>query len=163
MDASYVFRVRFTLSPRRACIDPDAFETVLRIPASPPGEEGWLLFRDALWRGEANDDEHARRLCADRLPEGVEVLSATFAEFETDEAYLAALREAVGDDLAAVRADSVREALHKYFGSSIRVDADDDPATERSGEGGDEFGERDEESREDYGESGEGYEETGDG
>jgi len=123
MDASYVFRVRFTLSPRRARIDPDVFETVLRIPAPRPGEEGWLLFRDALWRGEANDEEHVRTLCADRLPAGVEVSSATFAEFETDEAYLDALRDAVGDDLAAFRADSVREALHKYFGSSIRVDS----------------------------------------
>lgn len=123
MDATYVFRVRFTLSPRRARIDPDAFETVLRIPAPRPGEEGWLLFRDALWHGEANDEEHARQLCADRLPEGVEVLSATFAEFESDEAYLESLRAAVGEDLAAFRADSVREALHKYFGSSIRVDS----------------------------------------
>lgn len=148
MDASYVFRVRFTLSPRRARIDPDAFETVLRIPAPPPGEEGWLLFRDALWRGEANDAEHARRLCADRLPEGVEVLSATFAEFETDEAYLATLRDAVGDDLAAFRADSVREALHKYFGSSIRVDADGDPATEEPGEGEEESRKEDEETGE---------------
>ncbi|WP_435062510.1 LWR-salt protein [Halobaculum sp. EA56] len=124
MEAAYVFRVRFTLSPRRARIDPETFETVLRVPAPTPGEEGWLLFRDALWRGEANDDEHARRLCADRLPVGVEVLSAEFREFETDEAYLAALRDAVGDDLATFRADSVREALHKYFGSSIRVDGE---------------------------------------
>lgn len=129
MDASYVFRVRFTLSPRRARIDPDVFETVLRIPAPRPGEEGWLLFRDALWRGEANDEEHVRRLCADRLPAGVEVLSATFAEFETDEVYLDALRGAVGDDLAAFRADSAREALHKYFGSSIRVNSGGDGET----------------------------------
>ena len=138
MEAAYVYRVRFTLSPRRARIDPDTFETVVRIPAPTPGEEGWLLFRDALWRGEANDDDHARELCADRLPTGVEVLSAEFREFETDEAYLDALREAVGADLSAFRADSVREALHKYFGSSIRVgsaDGDgppdrDDPADE---------------------------------
>lgn len=125
-----MFRVRFTLSPRRARIDPETFETTLRIPAASPGEEGWLLFRDALWRGEANDGDHARRLCADRLPAGVDVLSATFREFETDERYLDALREAVADDLAAFRADSVREALHKYLGSSIRVrsgDADSDP------------------------------------
>lgn len=126
-----MFGVRFTLSPRRVRIDPETFETTLRIPAAPPGEEGWLLFRDALWRGEANDDDHVRRLCADRLPAGVDVLSATFREFETDERYLAALREAVDDDLAAFRADSVREALHKYLGSSIRVRSDDDdPAHE---------------------------------
>ncbi|MFC7096855.1 LWR-salt protein [Halobaculum marinum] len=130
MDASYVFRVRFTLSPRRARIDPDTFETVVRIPAATPGEEGWLLFRDALWRGEANDADHARDLCAERLPAGVEVLSATFREFETDEAYLTALREAVDADLGAFRADSVREALHKYFGSSIRVGDDDRPGTD---------------------------------
>lgn len=121
MDASYVFRVRFTLSPRRARIEPDTFETVLRIPAPPPGEEGWLLFRDALWRGEANDAEHVRRLCADRLPPGVGVLSATFSGFETDDAYLDALRAAIGENLDPFRADSVRDALHKYFGSSIRV------------------------------------------
>jgi hypothetical protein len=133
MDASYVFQVRFTLSPRRARIGPDTFETVLRIPAPPPGEEGWLLFRDALWRGEANDAEHVRRLCADRLPPGVEVLSATFSEFETDDAYLDALRAAIGENLEPFRADSVREALHKYFGSSLRVGGGTQPAD--SGEG----------------------------
>ena len=65
-----MFRVRFTLSPRRVRIDPETFETTLRIPAASPGEEGWLLFRDALWRGEANDGDYVRRLCADRLPVG---------------------------------------------------------------------------------------------
>nr|WP_284063366.1 LWR-salt protein [Halobaculum sp. SYNS20] len=132
MEASYVFRVRFTLSPRRARIDPDAFETVLRIPAPRPGEEGWLLFRDALWRGEANDEEHVRGLCADRLPAGVEVVSARFSEFETDRAYLEALRDAIADDLTAFRADSVREVLHKYLGSSIRVDGGDGTAAGRA-------------------------------
>ncbi len=122
-----MFRVRFILSPRRARIDPDTFETVVRIPAPTPGEEGWLLFRDALWRGERNDAEHARELCAERLPEGVEVVDAEFREFETDEAYLDALRETVAADLPAFRADSVREALHKYFGSSIRVGSTDRP------------------------------------
>ncbi|WP_321169942.1 LWR-salt protein [Halobaculum sp. CBA1158] len=135
MEAAYVFGVRFTLSPRRARIDPESFETTLRIPAATPGEEGWLLFRDALWRGEANDADHVRRLCGDRLPEGVEVLSAEFRELETDEAYLAALRAAVGDDLAAVRSDSAREALHKYLGSSIRVvDADATDAADGDGD-----------------------------
>lgn len=133
MEAAYVFGVTFTLSPRRARIDPERFETTLRIPAPDPGTEGWRLFRDALWRGEANDADHARRLCGERLPEGVEVLSATFREFETDEAYLAALREAIEADLDAFRSESVRDTLHKYFGSSIRVgDAhpDDDPVSD---------------------------------
>ena len=121
MEAAYVFRVRFTLSPRRVDLDPEEFETTVRIPAARPGTDGWRLFRDALWRGEANDAAHARELVADRLPEGVEVLSATFSEFETDPEYREALEAAVADDLAAFRADSVREALHKYFGSSIHV------------------------------------------
>ena len=121
MEAAYVFRVRFTLSPRSIRLDPDEFETTARVPAPTPGEDGWLLFRDALWRGEANDADHARNLVEDRLSGGVEVLSATFREFETDEAYLDALKEEMGRDLAAFRAESVTEALHKYFGSSIHV------------------------------------------
>lgn len=121
MDAAYAFRVRFTLSPRRVDMDPDEFETTVRIPAPRPGADGWLLFRDALWRGEANDAGHARDLIRERLPDGVEVLSATFSEFETDPEYREALEAAIEADLAAFRADSVREALHKYFGSSIHV------------------------------------------
>lgn len=121
MEAAYAFRVRFTLSPRRVEMDPDEFETTVRIPAPRPKTEGWLLFRDALWRGEANDAAHARDLVSERLPDGVEVLSATFSEFETDPEYREALEEAVADDLSAFRADSAREVLHKYFGSSIRV------------------------------------------
>ena len=116
-----MFRVRFILSPRRVELDPDEFETTVRIPAPRPGADGWLLFRDALWRGEANDATHARDLVRERLPEGVEVLSATFSEFETDPEYREALEAAVADDLGAFRAESVREALHKYFGSSIHV------------------------------------------
>ncbi|QLG61364.1 LWR-salt protein [Halorarum salinum] len=121
MEAAYVFRVRFTLSPRGVRLDPEEFETTARVPAATPGEEGWLLFRDALWRGEENDSTYARELVAERLPEGVEVLSATFSEFETDEAYLDALEDEIGRDLAAFRADSVTEVKHKYFGSSIHV------------------------------------------
>lgn len=121
MEAAYVFRVRFTLSPRGVRLDPEEFETTARVPAQTPGEEGWLLFRDALWRGEANDAAHARDLVADRLPDGVEVLSATFREFETDEAYLDALEGEIERDLEAFRAESVREVKHKYFGSSIHV------------------------------------------
>ncbi|WP_313694472.1 LWR-salt protein [Halorarum halobium] len=121
MDAAYVFRVRFTLSPREVRLDPDEFETTARVPAPTPGEDGWLLFRDALWRGEANDSSHVRDLLAERLPAGVTVLSATFSEFETDEAYLAALEKEIARNLTAFRADSAGEAKHKYFGSSIRV------------------------------------------
>ncbi|WP_435124391.1 LWR-salt protein [Halobaculum sp. D14] len=121
MDASYVFRVRFTVAVGDGRIDPEAFETVLRIPAADPGEEGWLLFRDALWRGEANDAAHARRLAEERFGAGVEVLDAAFREFETDDEYLDALKAEIEADLDPFRADSVREVLHKYFGSSIHV------------------------------------------
>ncbi len=121
MDAAYVFRVRFTITPRQVRLDPEEFETTLRIPAPRPGEEGWLLFRNALWRGETGDTDHARKLVAERLPTGVEVLSADFREFETDEKYWNALQEAVASDLEQFNAPSARDALHKYFGSAVRM------------------------------------------
>ena len=52
---------------------------------------------------------------------GVPVVAVEFRELQTDEAYLASLRDAVAEDLAEFRADSVDEALSKYLGSSIRV------------------------------------------
>lgn len=119
MDAAYVFRVRFRLDPETVRLDPQEFETVVRRPAPTPGDDGWLFFRDTLWRGEANDERHLRALASDWLD--VPVTSATFSEFETDEAYLDALRAAIADDLAAFNAENVTEVLHKYFGSSIRT------------------------------------------
>ena len=121
MDAEYVFRVRFELDPvdPAVSVEPGTFETVLRKRAATPGEEGWLFFRDNLWRGEANDEAHLRDLTTEAL--GVEVVSVDFRELRTDEAYLGALRETIADDLDAFRADGVEEVLHKYLGSSIRV------------------------------------------
>jgi hypothetical protein len=121
VDAEYVFRVTFRLEPTDpdVSVDTERFETVLRRRAATPGEDGWLFFRDNLWRGEANDEAHLRELTEAVL--GVDVTSVEFSELRTDEAYLGALREAIAADLGTFRADGVEEVLHKYLGSSIRV------------------------------------------
>lgn len=121
MDAAYLFGVRFTPASSRSDQYLNEFETTVRIVAPDPGEEGWLFFRDILWRGEVNDPTHARRVIDSRLPDGMTVIAVEFRELETDEAYLKALREAIEGDLSRFKADSVREVLHKYFGSAIHV------------------------------------------
>ena len=120
MEAAYVFRVRFRLDPADVSVDPGAFETVVRYPAPPPDEEGWLFFRNALWRGEVNDERHL----ADRAERwlGVPVEGVTFSELVTDEAYFEALKEAIGENLEAFNADGVAEVVRKYLGSSVRVE-----------------------------------------
>ncbi|WP_251342570.1 LWR-salt protein [Haloplanus halophilus] len=117
MDAAYVFRVTFRLDPTDVTADPDTFETVVTSPAADPGTEGWLFFRDALWRGEVSDEGHLRDLAEDWL--SVPVTDVTFSELRTDEAYLDALRAAVADDPAFD--DPPREVLHAHLGSSVRV------------------------------------------
>jgi hypothetical protein len=119
MEAAYVFAVRFRLEPDGVDADPTEFETVVRRPADPPGEDGWLFFRDALWRGEVNDARYARQLAAEWL--GVTAVDVTFRELETDPEYREALTDAVADNLDLFNADSATEALHKYLGSSVRV------------------------------------------
>jgi hypothetical protein len=122
VNAEYVFRVRFRLDPAdpSVSVDPELFETVLRKRAAPPGEGDWLFFRDNLWRGEAGDETHLRELAGETL--GVDVVSVRFSELRTDEAYLAALCEAIAADLEAFRAEDVDEVLSKYLGSSVRVE-----------------------------------------
>ena len=122
MTASYVFSVRFRLSPDAAVsVEPETFETTLYRPADPPGEDGWLFFRDNLWRGKVNDQRHARRLAEDAL--GVDVESVEFRRFETDREHYDALKAAIADDLATFNADNVSEVLNKYFGSSVEVES----------------------------------------
>ncbi|MFB6303769.1 MAG: LWR-salt protein [Haloferacaceae archaeon] len=118
-DAAYVFRVRFRPDPDGVRLDPATFEATLERPADPPGTDGWLFFRDRLWRGEVGDEAAVREWAERRL--GVPVVSVSFAELRTDEAYLAALREAVAADLAPFNADDADAALTKYLGSSIHV------------------------------------------
>jgi len=122
MDARYVFAVRFRLDPTvgGASVDPEEFETRLYRAADPPGEEGWLFFRDNLWRGEINDEAHFRELTEEAL--GVTVLSVEYRAFETDAEYLDALKAEIENDLQQFRADSVSEVLNKYLGSSLEVE-----------------------------------------
>jgi hypothetical protein len=122
MDARYVFAVRFRLEPdaEGVSVDPDEFETRLYREADPPGEDGWLFFRDNLWRGEINDERHFRRLTEEAL--GATVLSVEYRALETDAEYLAALKDEIGADLQQFKADSVSEVLNKYLGSSLEVD-----------------------------------------
>jgi len=121
--AQYVFRatVRLEPGPPELHAEPDTFETVLYRDAAPPGEDGWLFFRDNCWRGELNDPEYFQRQTEDAL--GVAVDGVTFQELQTDEAYLDDLKAEIADDLGAFNAESVTEALSKYLGSSIRVES----------------------------------------
>jgi hypothetical protein len=123
--ARYVFRVRFRIEPSlpEVSVDPAEFETTLYRAADPPGEAGWLFFRDHLWRGDAGDETYLREIAEDAL--GVPVASISFSELRTDQAYLDALRDAIGAQLDAFKAGTVDEALKKYLGSSIRVVADE--------------------------------------
>ena len=125
--ARYVFGVAFRLDPEAVGLrtDPDRFETTMYRRADPPGEDGWLFFRDHLWHGELADADHFRNVTADAL--GVPVESVAFRELQTDEAYLERLRRAVGENLEAFRAEAVDLAVSKYLGSSIRVVGDDEP------------------------------------
>ena len=118
--ASYLFRVTVRLEPQPGYdADPDTFETVLSRAADPPGEDGWLFFRDTLWRGELGDAAHGRRLAEEAL--SVPVESVSFSELRTTEAYLDDLKAAIAEDLGTFNAESVSEVLKKYLGSSIHV------------------------------------------
>jgi len=119
--AEYVFRVTFRVRPipDDTTIEPDQFDTVLHREAQPPGQDGWLFFRDHLWRGELGDSDHFRTLTEEAL--GVRVTSVSFSALRTSEAYLDALRTEIESNLEEFRAETAREALSKYLGSSIRV------------------------------------------
>ncbi|MFD1568996.1 LWR-salt protein [Halorubrum laminariae] len=125
MDAAYVFRVEFQVDPPDAVVDPDRFETSMEIPAHTPGSDGWLFFRDRLWRGEIGDEPSFSRLAADHLgvaeADGVEIVAIQFRELRTDQAYRDALRDVIADDLDRFNADAVDAVVRKYLGSSIHV------------------------------------------
>lgn len=124
--AAYVFRVRFRLQPDSDVrIDPEAFETRLSWPAVQPGTEGWLLFRDHLWRGEVNDQQPLRELAENALG-AVAVEHVTFLELRTDEAYFDALNDAIQEALERQsspfgNATSADEVVKNYLGSAIHV------------------------------------------
>ncbi len=118
---AYVFGVRFRLEPDEPGLraDPAAFETTLYRAADPPGEPGWLFFRDNLWRGELSNPAHFRELTADAL--GLPVDDVSFRELRISAADLETLEVAIGEHLEEFNADSVTEARSTYFGSSIHV------------------------------------------
>lgn len=122
MEAHYVFAATVHLAPSSGSVEPERLEVQYRHPAPEPGESGWLFFRDRLWRGEVNDAAGVRRLIADDL--GLDVEHVELRGFETDEAYLEALEDAIADDLSAFKADSTTEVLHKYLGSRLEVESD---------------------------------------
>jgi hypothetical protein len=117
--ASYVFHVRFRLDPSGMRAEPEEFETTLVREADEPGGDGWLFFRDRLWRGGVGDERHMREFVEERL--GVRVEGVEFRRFEVTEAELEALEAEIERDLGPFRAESTTEVLHKYFGSSIEV------------------------------------------
>jgi hypothetical protein len=120
--ARYVFRIEVGLEPDADGLwtDPDRAETTLSRAADDPGTSGWLFFRDTLWRGELADERHFRAAAEDEL--GRPVVSASFSELRTDQAYLDDLKAAIADDLTPFNAGSVSEVLGKYLGSSIHVE-----------------------------------------
>lgn len=120
-DAEYVFAVRLRLSPSDPTVrlDPATVETTLFKQAALPGEDGWLFFRDNLWRGEVNDPSHMRELTEELLD--VDVESVEFRELRTDEAYYEALQDAIAENLELFNADDVPEVITKYLGSRVHV------------------------------------------
>ena len=119
--ARYVFGVKFRLAVDGPglSVEPERFETRLVRRADQPGDDGWLFFRDNLWRGELGDERAIREEAESAL--GVPVESVDFRELQTDEAYLDALKAEIAADLDQFNASSVTEVLSKYLGSSIRV------------------------------------------
>ncbi|MFC6716578.1 LWR-salt protein [Natrialbaceae archaeon GCM10025810] len=123
MEARYVFRVRVRLEvepgAEAVSLEPRTAETTLFYDAPEPGADGWLFFRNTLWRGEVSDRAYARRLVDEWLSPPVE--SVAFSELQVDEEYFEALKAEIAADLEAFNADAVSEVLSKYLGSSVRV------------------------------------------
>ncbi len=131
MDARYAFRVRVRIEPAHdaVSIEPSSAETTLTLfrEAPEPGTDGWLFFRDTLWRGEVGDEDYARHLAAEWLgvPERT-IHAVEFRELQTDQAYFDALKAEIAADLEPFKADTVSEVISKYLGSSVRVTETDD-------------------------------------
>ncbi|MFB6142989.1 MAG: LWR-salt protein [Halorientalis sp.] len=120
-DAEYILGCRFRLDPDPPGLraDPDEFETTLYRQADPPGEAGWLFFRDNCWRGDLADPEHVRALAEEAL--GVTVLSVDFRELRTDEAYLEALHAGIEEHADLFTAEDSTAVLSNHLGSSVHV------------------------------------------
>lgn len=121
MPARYVFHVRFRLEPQRdVTLNPQSFETTMYRAADHPSEgDGWLFFRDHLWRGELSDKDYFTEMTEEALD--VHVEDVEYRRFEVDEDHYEALKETIGANLELFKADSVPEVLNKYLGSSVEV------------------------------------------
>lgn len=123
--AEYVFGivVRVESDDPDVHIAPETFETTLYKRASEPGGEGWLFFRNVLWRGEVNAPDVVRRLATEAL--GVPVESVEFRELRSERAYYESLHEEISANLDLFNAETVEETITKYLGSSIRILTDE--------------------------------------
>ncbi len=126
MEGQYVFQVTLRVASQHesVTVHPTSAETTVTVSrvAPEPGTEGWLFFRNTLWRGELGDDNYGRQLAAewlDTTPDRIE--SVSFRELQADETYFEALKTAIAADLDLFNAETVSEVLSKYLGSSIRV------------------------------------------
>lgn len=119
--AEYVFRVRLRVEPQDSAVrlDPATLETTLYRRAATPGDDGWLFFRDNLWRGEVNDEAHLRESAEETL--GVPVERIEFRELRCSPDYFDALKAEIAADLALFRADDATSVVNKYLGSSVHV------------------------------------------
>jgi hypothetical protein len=119
--AVYLFRATIRLDPDEPGVwaDPDTFETTICRRADPPGEPGWLYFRDNLWHGDCGDEAYMREVTEATLD--APVSNVTFRELRTTRAYLDELRVAISEDLTLFNAKSVDGVLSKYLGSSVHV------------------------------------------
>ena len=66
-----------------------------------------------------NDPDHLRGSAEEALD--LDVRSIEFRELRTDEAYLAALQDAIADNLELFEADDTAEVVKKYLGSRVHV------------------------------------------
>jgi hypothetical protein len=121
MRGTYVFRVRFRLDTTVVETDPESFETVVRYPAAPPGDEDgeWRFFEEWLWRGELTDERRFRSVVEEWLSVAAE--SVRFSELVVDGAYLDTWIDAVEAEVERYNATSAREVRHNHLGSSVRV------------------------------------------
>ncbi|MFC4989202.1 MULTISPECIES: LWR-salt protein [Saliphagus] len=120
MGIRYAFGVRLRPeTPPEISLEPPTIERRCLLSAPEPGSEGWLEFRELVWRGEVSDREHVRRLLAEKI--GIEVESVDFRALEADPDSFERFKEAVADDLEAFNAENVSEVLTKYFGSSLEI------------------------------------------
>ncbi|THE64572.1 hypothetical protein D8Y22_12145 [Salinadaptatus halalkaliphilus] len=123
MEGNYVFRVTLQIEPavEGVSIEPASAEPTVTCyrEAAEPGTEGWLFFRNTLWRGEIADQAYGCDLAEEWLE--LPVAAVDFRELQVDEAYLEALKTEIAADLDAFNAETVSAVLSKYLGSSIHV------------------------------------------